>query len=46
MRKAVVALFVVGLLSGPLANISSAGVVCNLLDKLGYDNVKDCEVQP
>ena len=43
MRKVIVSLFVVGLLSGPLSAISSAGVVCSLQAKLGYENVKDCE---
>lgn len=43
MRKVIVSLFVIGLLSGPFSAISSAGVVCSLQAKLGFDNVKECE---
>lgn len=43
MRKAVIALFVAGLLSGPLSGLAQAGVVCTLQEKLGVNNVKECE---
>ncbi|MGH2806643.1 MAG: hypothetical protein ACRDKT_05150 [Actinomycetota bacterium] len=43
MRKAIVSLFVVGLLGGPLASASQAGVFCTLQEKLGVNNIKECE---
>lgn len=47
MRRAIVVVSVVTcLLASPLAEIASAGIVCNLQEKLGVDNVKDCESQP
>ncbi|MGH2735675.1 MAG: hypothetical protein ACRDKZ_08845 [Actinomycetota bacterium] len=46
MRKAIVSLFVVGLLAGPLANFANAGPICTLYEKLGIDNVKECEEPP
>ncbi len=50
MRKTLVALTVVGLLSGPMSAIASAGPVptsyCALLRFLGYENVRECEDPP
>jgi hypothetical protein len=43
MRKAVVALFISGLVAGPLSGLAHAGVVCTLQEKLGVNNVKECE---
>lgn len=43
MRKALVALMAAGLLAGPLSSFANAGVVCALQQKLGVDNVKECE---
>ena len=43
MKKLFVSLAVVGLLGGPLSSISQAGVYCDLLAKLGYENVRECE---
>jgi hypothetical protein len=36
-------LCVAGLLGGPLSSIANAGVWCDLLRKLGYENVRECE---
>lgn len=47
MRRAIVVLSVVtSLLASPLAEMANAGIVCKLQEKLGVDNVKDCESQP
>lgn len=43
MRKAVVALFIVGLLGGPFSSLATAGVGCELQEKLRVTNVKECE---
>ncbi len=43
MRKGLIALFVAGLLGGPLSGLAQAGVVCSLQEKLGVNNVKECE---
>jgi hypothetical protein len=32
-----------GVLTGPLASIANAGIVCTLQEKLGVENVKECE---
>lgn len=36
-------IFAVGLIAGPLGSIAQAGVVCTLQEKLGVENVKECE---
>lgn len=41
MRKTVVSLIVLGLLGTP--TLAHAGVVCKLQEKLGVENVKECE---
>ena len=46
MRKLFVVLAVVGLVGGPFSAAANAGPYCTLLDKLGYDWVKDCEDPP
>lgn len=43
MRKVIVSVFIAGLLAGPMASFADAGVVCTVMNKLGYDNVKECE---
>lgn len=43
MKKFFVSVAVVGLLGGPLSSISQAGIICDLQEKLGYENVKECE---
>jgi hypothetical protein len=43
MRKLVVGIFITGMLGGPLASLAQAGVVCSLQEKLGVNNVKECE---
>jgi hypothetical protein len=44
MRKAIAALFVVGLLAGPFVSVSSASPEgCRLAEKLGVVFVKECE---
>lgn len=43
MRRLVVLLMVLGVLAGPLSSVSHAGIVCTLQEKLGVDNVKECE---
>jgi hypothetical protein len=44
MRRALVALFVVGLLSGPFVSVSSANpTFCKLAEKLGVVWVRECE---
>lgn len=43
MRKLVVSLIAVGLIGGPLSGLASAGIVCDLQEKLGVENVKECE---
>ncbi len=43
MKKLLLSLVAVGVLVGPLASISHAGVVCTLQEKLGVNNVKECE---
>ena len=55
MKKAIVALFVVGLLGGPLAGLAGANPIewikrngvpqngCEWQEALGFVNVKECE---
>jgi hypothetical protein len=43
MRRTAVAIFVAGLLAGPLSGLANAGIVCDLQEKLGVNNVKECE---
>ncbi len=43
MRKLAICLMAIGLLSGPLSSIANAGVVCSVQEKLGVNNVKECE---
>lgn len=43
MRKLIVTLMAAGVLAGPLSAIANAGIVCTLQEKLGVDNVKECE---
>lgn len=43
LRKAVIAVFVAGLLAGPLSTLAQAGTACKLQEKLGIVNVKECE---
>ncbi|MGH3118229.1 MAG: hypothetical protein ACRDQ2_14180 [Gaiellales bacterium] len=43
MKKLLIFVVVAGLLGGPLSSISSAGVACDLQEKLGVNNVKECE---
>lgn len=33
----------VRLLAGPLSSISQAGIVCDVQEKLGVTNIKECE---
>lgn len=43
MRKLLVSLIAAGLLGGPLSAVTHAGVGCRLQEKLGVENVKECE---
>lgn len=43
LRKALIASFVAALLDGPVAGVAHAGLVCDLQEKLGVNNVKECE---
>jgi hypothetical protein len=43
MRKVIVTLVAAGVLAGPLASIANAGVWCTLQEKLGVDNIRECE---
>ena len=43
MRKLLVSLIAAGLLAGPLSAVTHAGLACTLQEKLGFDNVKECE---
>lgn len=43
MRRLVITLTVLGALAGPAAGVAAAGTVCDLQQKLGIDNVKECE---
>lgn len=43
MKKLIVGLMVSALSFGPLSAIANAGIVCTLQEKLGVDNVKECE---
>lgn len=43
MRRVIAGLIVSVFMVGPLSSIASAGVYCNVLNKLGYENVRECE---
>ncbi|MGH2730500.1 MAG: hypothetical protein ACRDJI_07800 [Actinomycetota bacterium] len=43
MRKLIVAVVAAGVLAGPLSAVANAGIVCTLQEKLGVENVKECE---
>jgi hypothetical protein len=43
LRKLFVALAVIGMVGGPFSAIANAGPYCTLLEKLGYNWVKECE---
>lgn len=43
MKRVIVGLVVSAFMIGPLSSIARAGVYCDLLNKLGYENVRECE---
>lgn len=43
MKKLIVGLMVSALSFGPLSAVANAGVFCSLQEKLGVNNVKECE---
>jgi hypothetical protein len=44
MRRVLIVLALAAAMLGAIAPAANAGVVCAVEHKLGFDNVKDCEI--